>query len=162
MRKHDGGLPTCCHAPAQGAQALTRMGAGMDGGGASAMGLTSAKRLSAVTGTGDAKLGLGRPKGIEACVCSLGSTACSSMPHACKREATASLLIASRCQGPHSLQQAHQVSQQAIARYANALDVRRFSRAVSGLPCHHTALLASLLCSQSQLLSSLCASGCSC
>ena len=65
MRKHDGGLPTCCHAPAQGAQALTRMGAGMDGGGASAMGLTSAKRLSAVTGTGDAKLGLGRPKGLK-------------------------------------------------------------------------------------------------
>ena len=91
--------------------------------------------------------GAGQAEGIEACVCSLGSTACSSMPHACKREATASLLIASRCQGPHSLQQAHQVSQQAIARYASALNVRRFSRAVSGLPCHHTALLASLLCS---------------
>ena len=29
------------------------------------MGLTSAKRLSAVTGTGDAKLGLGRPKGLK-------------------------------------------------------------------------------------------------
>ena len=45
---------------------LTRMGAGKAGGGASAMGLTSAKRLSAVTGTGDAKLGLGRPKGLKA------------------------------------------------------------------------------------------------
>ena len=41
------------------------MGAGMEGGGASAMGLTSAKRLSAVTGTGEAKLGLGRPKGLK-------------------------------------------------------------------------------------------------
>ena len=41
------------------------MGAGTDGGGASAMGLTSAKRLSAVTGTGEAKLGLGRPKGLK-------------------------------------------------------------------------------------------------
>ena len=29
------------------------------------MGLTSAKRLSAVTGTGEAKLGLGRPKGLK-------------------------------------------------------------------------------------------------
>ena len=47
-------------------QDLTRMGAGMEGGGASAMGLTSAKRLSAVTGTGEAKLGLGRPKGLKA------------------------------------------------------------------------------------------------
>ena len=65
MHKHDGGLPTCCHAPAEGAEALTRMGAGMEGGGASAMGLTSAKRLSAVRGTGDAKLGLGRPKGLK-------------------------------------------------------------------------------------------------
>ena len=41
------------------------MGAGMDGGGASAMGLTSANLLSAVTGTGDAKVGLGRPQGLK-------------------------------------------------------------------------------------------------
>ncbi len=41
------------------------MGAGTDGSGASAMGLTSAKRLSAVTGTGEAKVGLGRPKGLN-------------------------------------------------------------------------------------------------
>ena len=47
-------------------QGLTRMGAGKEGGGASAMGLTSAKRLSAVTGTAEAKLGLGRPKGLKA------------------------------------------------------------------------------------------------
>ena len=62
---YNGGPLTCCRALAIGAEALTRIGAGMEGGGASAMGLTSAKRLSAVTGTGDAKLGLGRPKGLK-------------------------------------------------------------------------------------------------
>ena len=59
VSRHAAMLPRKAH------RRLTRMGAGMDGGGASAMGLTSAKRLSAVTGTGDAKLGLGRPKGLK-------------------------------------------------------------------------------------------------
>lgn len=55
------------------------MGAGMEGAGASAMGLTSAKRLSAVTGTGDAKLGLGRPNGLKP------SEALASLPAAAHR-----------------------------------------------------------------------------